>query len=943
MIAFAFLIGIPNVPLVPLISHASPSTFTLFYKGSFTSPFVHFQLDGGTWTAVPGKEMTAKGNGYFSLEIDTNGAAGMVAAFNNGAGKWDSNNMKNYRFDFSSDAAIYEEPGKITSGRPNGVSTGSTTNTTDEQSSVSVYYKTGFSTAYIHYSVNGKWTTLPGVKMSDASIDGYKMTRIELAGATSLEFVFNDGGSNWDNNSKRNYKTNISTSAITIDGGAILSGAPKGVKVANPTPIPTPKSTIVPKVTATPKKIAVVTPKPTAKPIAKPTIKPIAKPTAKPVAKIIMKPIGSFTKAPTPKPNSKPFTTILPNKNTTTVLVLRQTKKPKPIPTPKPVLTPIPVDPIEETPTDEPIIEQPTNTPEPKVTPTPKVTPVPNVTPVPKPITTPKVKLASNNFSWDNASVYFLITDRFQNGDTSNDHSYGRKSTDSNGQSIGTFHGGDLKGLKKKIEDGYFTKLGVNAIWLTAPYEQIHGFCGGGSGDFAHYAYHGYYVLDYTEVDQNMGTVQDMRDMVDAAHARGIRIVMDIVMNHAGYNTLVDMQEYSFGKLNGIDGSWQPSNGQNFHSFHDKIDYKDEAMWAKWWGPWIRAGISGYTSCGGDDKTQCLANLPDFRTELTNSVGMAPVLTNKWSKEANGNEKWVIPAAESSRKDMNIAPADYISKWLAAWVEEFGIDGFRVDTAKHVDMFRWAQLKKESDAALQKWRSKNSDDPASKWKDPFWMVGEVWGHGVGKDDYFNNGYDALLNFSFQGASIDNMEGIFSGYASQLNNDDKFNMLSYLSSHDTSLYDRGRLVQAGTALLLAPGAIQIYYGDETAREKGPGGSDKDQGTRSDMNWNSINQQVLTHWQKIGSFRNDHLAVGAGQHKKIGDGPYTFSRTYDKNGISDGVVVALGAQGNASINVGDVFADGTSVRDAYSGSTAKVSGGKVSIQADASGVVLLEEAN
>ena len=81
--------------------------------------------------------------------------------------------------------------------------------------------------------------------------------------------------------------------------------------------------------------------------------------------------------------------------------------------------------------------------------------------------------------------VYFALTDRFNNGDTSNDHSYGR-GLDENGnvQAIMKiiqvhFHGGDLKGLTQKIEEGYFTDLGVNAIWITAPYEQIHGFTSG--------------------------------------------------------------------------------------------------------------------------------------------------------------------------------------------------------------------------------------------------------------------------------------------------------------------------------------------------------------------------------------------------------------------------------------------------------------------------------
>ena len=152
---------------------------------------------------------------------------------------------------------------------------------------------------------------------------------------------------------------------------------------------------------------------------------------------------------------------------------------------------------------------------------------------------------SADDFTWDNANVYFLLTDRFYNGDTSNDHSYGR-ALDANGNPLsgwqsapGTFHGGDFKGLTQKINEGYFDDLGVNAIWLSAPYEQIHGYVDSGDGHFAHYSYHGYYVLDYTETDANFGTKAEFKTLVDTAHAHGIRIVMDIVMNHAGYNNLI--------------------------------------------------------------------------------------------------------------------------------------------------------------------------------------------------------------------------------------------------------------------------------------------------------------------------------------------------------------------------------------------------------------------
>ncbi|MNB73583.1 Alpha-amylase precursor [compost metagenome] len=556
---------------------------------------------------------------------------------------------------------------------------------------------------------------------------------------------------------------------------------------------------------------------------------------------------------------------------------------------------------------------------------------------------------STSNFTWDNANVYFVMTDRFYDGNSSNNNSYGRPSVDAKGSNIGTFHGGDVKGLTKKLQEGYFTNLGTNVIWLTAPYEQMHGWTGGGSGgDFAHYAYHGYYANDFTEMDKNMGTVDEMREFVDLAHSLGIRVVLDVVMNHAGYSTIKDMEQYGYGtRLNGMTSSWVPGSGQTWHSFNDNIDYNDATSWAKWWGAgWVRAGIAGYTPGGGDDLTQTLSGLPDFKTDVTTSQGLPPLLKTKWAQEGSSNNAWVVPAASGLRQDLGIAPADYIVKWLSSWVQEFGIDGFRCDTAKHVEQYRWKQLKDSTNAALQTWRANNPTKPGANWTDNFWMTGEVWGHGISKDSYYSNGFDSLINFSFQNSNLNDLEGLFSSYASQLNSDSdsSFNALSYISSHDTKLYDRNSLIQAGTALLLLPGGVQTYYGDESGRVFGATGSDSTQGTRSDMNWSSMNTDVLQHWQKLGQFRNNHPAVGAGTHKLLASSPYTFSRTYTNaaKGIDDRVVVATGASGSTSVTVSGVFGDGTLVRDAYTGATTTVSGGKAVFTAGSKGVILIEAA-
>ncbi|MBF4113047.1 alpha-amylase [Enterobacter cloacae subsp. cloacae] len=481
-------------------------------------------------------------------------------------------------------------------------------------------------------------------------------------------------------------------------------------------------------------------------------------------------------------------------------------------------------------------------------------------------------------FSWQNATVYFVLTDRFVNGDPTNDNSYGRHKDGM--QEIGTFHGGDLKGLASKLD--YLQQLGVNALWLSSPLEQIHGWVGGGTkGDFPHYAYHGYYTQDWTKLDANMGTEDDLRHLVDEAHKRGIRILFDIVMNHAGYATLADMQEYQFGALY-LQGDelkktlgerwtdWKPGTGQSWHSFNDYINFSDKAAWEKWWGKkWIRTDIGDYDNPGFDDLTMSLAFLPDLKTESTTPSG----LPNFYQHKADTHAK-AIPG---------YTPRDYLTHWLSQWVREYGIDGFRVDTAKHVELAAWQQLKDQASQALAAWKGAHPDKKLDN--APFWMTGESWGHGVMQSDYYRHGFDAMINFDYQeqaAKAVNCLADIDLTWQQMAEKLQSFNVLSYLSSHDTRLFREGGQ-RAAELLLLAPGSVQIYYGDESERPFGPTGSDPLQGTRSDMNWQDVTgKQALTvaHWQTLGQFRARHPAIGEGKQTTLSlkEG-YGFVREHD----------------------------------------------------------------
>ena len=510
-------------------------------------------------------------------------------------------------------------------------------------------------------------------------------------------------------------------------------------------------------------------------------------------------------------------------------------------------------------------------------------------------------------FVWEGANIYFLLTDRFYNGNKDNDVNFER--TNETGPLRG-FMGGDLEGITQKIEEGYFTDLGINAIWFTPVVEQIHGDTDESTGNT--YGYHGYWTKDWTTLDPNFGTKKELERLVKTAHKKGIRILMDVVLNHTGPSTAED------------------------------------PLWPE---EWVRTGpICEFTTYENTTACTLVKNLPDIHTESNKTVELPDALLAKWKDEGRLSTELDELQLFFDRTGYPRAPRFYIIKWLTDYVNDLGIDGFRVDTVKHVNENAWSELYKEASAAFEAWKKKHPNDVLDD--NSFYMVGEAYGYNISsgrqfdfgdkKVDYFDHGFKSLINFELKNDADNDYETIFKKYSSILHT--KLNgksVLNYLTSHDdNSPYDQDRKkpIRAANVLLLTPGASQVYYGDESSRDLTIEGTNGDATLRSFMNWEDLDSlpntmNTLLHWQKLGKFRRNHPAIGAGKHKRLAKKPYVFSRTYISDDFKDKVVVGLDLpKGKKSLWVKGFFGDGTKLYDTYSDTFIEVQNGKANFESE-----------
>ena len=216
-----------------------------------------------------------------------------------------------------------------------------------------------------------------------------------------------------------------------------------------------------------------------------------------------------------------------------------------------------------------------------------------------------------DDFDWDEAVIYFMVTDRFFDGNESNNAANGSETF---GTNAGLYHGGDFAGVTAKLD--YLQELGVNTIWITPIVENITGVTvGDGTGDVPfNAAYHGYWASDFTELNPALGTDAEFQALIDGAHAKGMKIMVDVVVNHAGYGaeanfagmlreTVADQNDY-------VHGGGQ-ANLPDFLTENPKV--RDQII--DWQVEWLEKGIDYFRvdTVKHVDNTTWMA----FKNELT--------------------------------------------------------------------------------------------------------------------------------------------------------------------------------------------------------------------------------------------------------------------------------------------------------------------------------------
>ncbi|MEU2396109.1 pullulanase-type alpha-1,6-glucosidase [Streptomyces sp. NPDC007369] len=488
---------------------------------------------------------------------------------------------------------------------------------------------------------------------------------------------------------------------------------------------------------------------------------------------------------------------------------------------------------------------------------------------------------------------YFVLPDRFANGDPRNDTGGiggGRLQTGLDPTDKGFYQGGDLKGLTDRLD--YIKGLGTTAIWMAPIFKNqpVQG-----KGDDVSAGYHGYWITDFTQVDPHFGTNADLAKLIDKAHAKGMKVFFDVITNHTA--DVVDYREQSYGYLSKGAFPYLTKDGVAF----DDADYAD--------------GKRKFPATGSSSFPRT-----PFVPEEKKNLKVPAWLNDPAMYHNRGDSTF---AGESSEQgdffgldDLWTERPEVVSgmeKIYEKWVKDFGIDGFRIDTVKHVNTEFWTQWA----TALDKYAAKQG-------RKDFFMFGEVYSADTAVTaPYVTRGrldatldfplQDAIRAYASQGAAAGRLAGVLADdYRYTTDKANAYEQVTFLGNHDMGrfgtflkqdrpgaseqeLLDRYRL--AHELMFFSRGNPVVYSGDEQGFT-GAGGDkdarqplfatkiadyvDDDQlGTSRTHTADAYDQQHPLYRQIAGlsKLTREHPALRDGiQSERLADGSvYAFART------------------------------------------------------------------
>jgi len=534
---------------------------------------------------------------------------------------------------------------------------------------------------------------------------------------------------------------------------------------------------------------------------------------------------------------------------------------------------------------------------------------------------------------------YFVMTDRFANGDPTNDEGGldgDRLATGFDPEDKGFYQGGDLAGLRQNLD--YIENLGTTAIWLTPSFlnRPVQG-----TGDDVSAGYHGYWITDFTRIDPHLGTNEELEALIDDAHDRGLKVYFDIITNHTA-----DVIDYAEGTYDYVDQATSPYTDAAGNPF-DPADHAGTGSF-----PELDAATSfPYTPvvdpADQDVKVPAWLNDPTLYHNRGDST---------WEGES-------VTYGDFSGLDdlMTEHPTvvDGFEEIYKAWID-LGIDGFRIDTVKHVNFEFW-----------EEWSTEIQDYAREQGKDEFFTFGEVYDADAAKTSPYVRRTDmsSVLDFSFQSAATSYASGNSAQRLADLYASDDL----YTTPHSSGSalptflgnHDMGRVgyMLAGSddplardelaheLMYLTRGQPVVYYGDE----QGFAGTGGDKDARQTLFATEVDEyadQPLVTGEQAGSIdryatdaplyehiaalaalREEHPALATGaqieRYAENGAGVYAFSRVQRDEQVEH-LVAANNAAAERTVTL-DTLTPGATFAPLY--------GTDTTVVADADGAVTL----